>query len=594
MNETNIKSYEPQNNVNKIAVVFVFILIGFLIFISAISYTTTSDRKLPSTHTKKVDVAQRGSILSYDNFTLSSSQKLYKASIHTKTIDPDKKELFINLFSIYSGIDKDEIRGKINSANGFVVLSQELDAKKAKILKELSYKLYAHKVFVPYEDTKNGRVITYGLSIAESGEQRTFLHDDLLTPLIGYVNKIQKDRIDSIVGVKGIEKYYNDKLEPFQDEYIHASRDVGSTPILNKDAIIKDKVDGLDVYLNISLKLQKYIETILNRYKEELEAKEVLVCVIESNSGKVLSMATSNRYNPNSIKKDDYPNLNVKAIEYPFEPGSVLKPVIFSILLDKNLIKPHELVNGYGGKYKLKNKIITDEHKFDWMSAEDVIIHSSNIGMAQISQRLHEADYYQKLLDFGFSKPTGIDVAYEKGGVLPTITQLRDEIYKATVSYGYGLKATFMQVLMAYNVFNNDGLIVVPKVVNKLKYKDMRTYPVKTETKERIIDITTARKMLQIFKKTVEKGTGVATNIPGLFIGGKTGTAHIAVGGKYENIYNSSFFGFANDDKHRYTIGVTVFEPQGKYFASQTAVPVFRDIVLKMIELGYLKQNIKE
>ena len=94
--------------------------------------------------------------------------------------------------------------------------------------------------------------------------------------------------------------------------------------------------------------------------------------------------------------------------------------------------------------------------------------------------------------------------------------------------------------------------------------------------------------MREILKKVVKKGTATLADIEGLEIGGKTGTAHIARGGRYVRAYNSSFFGFANDRKHRYTIGVTVIEPKEKYFASQTAVPIFRDIVMELINEGYL------
>ena len=96
--------------------------------------------------------------------------------------------------------------------------------------------------------------------------------------------------------------------------------------------------------------------------------------------------------------------------------------------------------------------------------------------------------------------------------------------------------------------------------------------------------------MQKILIKTVEKGTGEATKIAGLTIGGKTGTAHIAKNGKYTNLYNSSFFGFANDKNNSYTIGVLVREPTKKYYyyASLTAVPIFKKIVEEMIEEGYL------
>ena len=150
-------------------------------------------------------------------------------------------------------------------------------------------------------------------------------------------------------------------------------------------------------------------------------------------------MASSNRYYPNRIRRSDYPSLNSNFIEYSFEPGSVLKPIIFSMLLEHKLVNPYDLVDGHNGKMKIGRKTITDEHKFNWLSAENVIVHSSNIGIAQLAQRLAPIDYYQGLIDFGFSQSSGLSLPYEKRGSIPAINQLKDEIYKATTSYGYGL-----------------------------------------------------------------------------------------------------------------------------------------------------------
>jgi cell division protein FtsI (penicillin-binding protein 3) len=100
----------------------------------------------------------------------------------------------------------------------------------------------------------------------------------------------------------------------------------------------------------------------------------------------------------------------------------------------------------------------------------------------------------------------------------------------------------------------------------------------------------TALRMKNILKKVVEKGTGTGTKLDGLEIGGKTGTAHIAKGGSYARSFNSSFFGFANDhNSSNYTIGVLVVEPKKAHVASMTAVPVFKQIVLKMVQGGFLQ-----
>jgi cell division protein FtsI (penicillin-binding protein 3) len=109
------------------------------------------------------------------------------------------------------------------------------------------------------------------------------------------------------------------------------------------------------------------------------------------------------------------------------------------------------------------------------------------------------------------------------------------------------------------------------------------------EGSTQVLSQSTAERMKSILIKTVDKGTGVGAITEGLQIGGKTGTAHIAERGKYVRKYNTSFFGFANDAKNKYTIGVTVIQPKANHFASLTAVPVFKQIVDLMVEFDYLR-----
>jgi cell division protein FtsI (penicillin-binding protein 3) len=131
----------------------------------------------------------------------------------------------------------------------------------------------------------------------------------------------------------------------------------------------------------------------------------------------------------------------------------------------------------------------------------------------------------------------------------------------------------FVQLLKAYNVFNNNGIAVTPKIAD-----------VKTNSK-RVLSAKVANEMLMILRKIVLKGTAKNAYIKDIFTAGKTGTAHISVNNKYEKIYNSSFFGFANNKSRKYTIGVTFLDikaPFPNYFASQSAVPLFKKIVIIM------------
>ena len=333
---------------------------------------------------------------------------------------------------------------------------------------------------------------------------------------------------------------------------------------------------------------------MLDDMKIELEAREIMAAVMDTKSGKVITMASSNRYFPKSIQKSDYPSLNSSMIEYSFEPGSVIKTITFALLLDKGLVNPYDLVNGHNGRYKIGRKIITDEHKFDWLSAENTIVHSSNIGIAQLAQKLSGVDFNQGLLDFGFASKSTPDLVYEKTGSVPHIMQLENEIYKATCSYGYGMRANLMQLIRAYSVFNNNGRMVTPKVVECFIDHYNREIVIPEQEQPQVIKSSTAHRVKKILIKTVNEGTGIKAKTDGLEVGGKTGTAHIVEERKYVNEYNTAFVGFANDKQNRYTIGTIVIRPKKSQFAAQTAVPVFKNIVDTLVEEGYLKPDIVE
>lgn len=620
-----MSSKKPKeiNRVKKIFTLLIFIAFALSIVVVAIFFTIVKKRDLPRLESSKKELAIRGDIISKDNFKISSSKKIFKASLDTRYLDTNKKELFIKLFSIYSNISANTIRNKINKSlkkPGYMVLSYNIDSRTAKNLKELSFKLRRLGVFKSRK-VEGGRVLR-GLNIIESGEKRLYSYHDTLTPVVGYITKYETLKGKTKVkGIKGLEKSYNTLLNKTKDGILKGKRDVLSYISFNKDSVIKNREDGANLILNIPLKLQKNIELILDKHKKKLNADEIIVSVMESSTGKILTLASSNRFDPGRILQKDIPSLNVNAIEYQFEPGSIMKPIAIALVMDKGRIKRNELFKAYNsyskknskgeykrGHYKLGRYTIKDDHQFkkNYLSVDDIFIYSSNIGTLQLAQRLSAKEFVQGMHKFGITKKTGIDLPYEKVGVMPKQYKFaagekdgKDNVYKATVSYGQGVTSTFMQMMKAYSVFNNDGVISTPKIVSHINFNDLKDITLSQKKEERIISKKTSKNINRLLVKTVTDGTGKAAKIEGLTIGGKTGTAQIAGGGKYLKKYISSFFGFANDSKHKYTLGITVINPNSKkhwyyYYASHSAVPVFKEVVKTLVKLDYLTPSINQ
>jgi len=581
----------------RVKFIFKLMLIIFSIFLVRVLFLTLTNNPKIKTNTLK-NRALRGSIISSEGYTISRSIKIYSASFHTKYLDPNKKEFFLKLFSIYSNIPLDDLKKRLIDKNGkdkkgWIVLSDNIDAKTAIYLKELKYKLNRFKVFSAKGVNKN---FFLGLSIIETGERREYPLKEALSPILGYTRDKEEKGYKYIVGFNGIEKFYEKYLNKKQDGLISGKRDATGYIINTKNTKYKDKSNGYSLVLNINLGLQKNIDYILDSYKNRLQAKEVIAAVMRSSDSKIIAITSSNRYDPLNIQQDQIANLQPKATTYSYEPGSVLKPITYAIAIDKGLITPKTEFRTYNGKMWIDRFRITDDEPEYSLDAEHIIIKSSNIGISQIAWLMKGKEFRSALLKFGLGRQkSGIDIGREAAGVIYNKRKLGAKVNKATTAYGYGIQATFAQLLKAYNLFNNSGVSYSPRVVNYLKSEDGHMFHLKKDyTVLKPISKESANIVKDTLIKVVKQGTGRLARTEGLEIGGKTGTAMIAGSNGYEKRYHTSFFGFANDQfGKKYTIGVLVIEPDmDHHFASQSAVPVFKKIVDAMVEQEILKPNL--
>lgn len=571
---------------------FIGILLLFLIFLVNFAQKLTRDEGDKNKIAKIENKALRGQIISADNFVLSYSKKLFRAEVNSRSIDPKKKELFIKLFSIYSGISKKELESKFYNKSGklikgYVVLTDNLDYRLASDLKSLAYKMHRLKIFRPLNKDKPH--IVYGLDIFPTSEERYFPHKKSMTPVIGYVRS-EEAKYKKVYGLKGLEKEYNDYLVAEKDGLVVGQSDALKTPILSGISRRNSRRDGFNLHLNIELSFQQKVEEVLDKMKEQTGAEEVMAAVMDSKTGAVLALASSERFNPEKIYKKDIKALNPNFSEYAYEPGSVIKPLTMAIALDKNRVDLSKQIR-LGGKYKVaEGNVISDDDYYEALTPKGIIMYSSNIGISKIAWRLSGHELYEGWKRFGIAEPSGIDLSKERIGRLKPAYKFNHKTHSSNTAYGYGLLSNFMQLLKAYSAFNNDGVMVTPKIVNYLSDKDGRRYARPSEaTVSRACSVKTARTVNDMLQAAVNRGTGTAAQYDGLEVGGKTGTAHMTEKRVYVEKYHSSFFGFANDKKgHKYTVGVFMIKPKKVYFASQTAAPTFHRIVQKMVDQNYL------
>lgn len=299
-----------KNNRNKkLLILIFFILFLTLLLMLSVSNTIKNKRKPPSQTVTHKELSIRGSIISKDGFNISVSKKLFKATIFLSSLDMDKKELFVKLFSIYSDIPEKKIMQVIDKnirqkKLGTIILSHNIDAKTAKNLKQLSRKLLKLKIFKTINIDGNDLVI--GLDIIPTGEKRVYQYDDSFSTVVGYVKKFEnKQNITRVKGINGIEKFYDKSLNNYKNFTIKGKRDVLSNIILNANAEKIDSYDGAKLYINIPLKLQKNMEKIVDHFQIKLKAKEIIASVMRSDTGEVLALVSSNRFDPQNITTKD-------------------------------------------------------------------------------------------------------------------------------------------------------------------------------------------------------------------------------------------------------------------------------------------------
>jgi len=594
----NIKNQAILNRKNKISFLYILILLTMSLFLFSILKTIGGDRRVPSNTSTIHDRSFRGAIISADGYTLADSQKTYQAVIRGSSISPEKKPLFVKLFSIYSGIAEKAILKKFKNRKGKeirgnIILSKTINARAAMQLKSLSYKLRKLDVFRSIKN-KNGIEVVYGLDIIENGESRRFPLHDVLSPILGYVGDKSDGRYTRPSGKKGLERSYEKHITSKKDGYFKGKRDVVGAVIHDKNSISRPRIDGLDLHLNIPLALQRRVELMADQMKKSIDADEIIIGIMESNTGKVLSFATTKRYDPAHIRQKDIAALVPKFTEYPYEAGSVMKPITLAIALDHHVVTPNTWFKTGYHKFQIgKKRFISDDDFIESQNTIDIIVHSSNIGISQVSWRLTGEQYRSGLLKFGIAKPSGVDLSRDLPGSLKPLRLLNNKMHRANSSYGYGMMVTFAQLLKAYSAFNNDGVAVTPRLVDYLQDAQGKHYTLPPKVgNSRAVHKKAARQIHNILKEVINRGTGVKAQYPGLEVGGKTGTAHIAKHGHYVREYHSSFYGFANDKEgHKYTIGVLVIRAKKyhKYFASQSAVPTFRRALDILVELDYLK-----
>lgn len=395
--------------------------------------------------------------------------------------------------------------------------------------------------------------------------KRSYPAGEIISQLLGLTNIDEE-------GKEGVELQYNSSLRGIP----------GVKRILKDDhnrhieniKIIKSPKPGTDLTLSIDLRLQHIAHRALERAIIENKASSGSVILVDAPRGEILAIANHPTYDNNETFSLNPELMRNRAIIDMYEPGSSIKPIILARAIDSGLYDETSIIDT--SPIKIGPKTIKNEREYGDMDLTTVLKKSSNPGMSRIGLSLESDTLWEMMSDFGFGSYVTDGFPGESRGRLHHHTEW-GEIGKATMSYGYGITVTPIQLAQAYSVIANNGLYT-PLSLRKGLFNESK----------RVINEDTAKTLLSMLEKVVEDGTSKKATVNGYRVGGKSGTAWktSGTGGYSTDRYRSIFAGIAPIDDPRLVAVVFIEEPTGEfYYGGDVAAPVFSEIISQSLQL---------
>lgn len=341
---------------------------------------------------------------------------------------------------------------------------------------------------------------------------------------------------------------------------------------------------GENVMLTIDLVRQAAMEDELARGVQNTGAKWATAIAMNPNTGAILAMANVPTYNPNRPGRASSDSRRNRSITDQFEPGSTFKLVGASAAVEQNIASLGDSVETGNGYARFHGYDMHDVKAYGTITLAQVLAKSSNVGMAKTARQIDEGIFYQYARNLGFGQPTYIDLPGEVSGTLKRPSDW-SRTTLTSMSIGYEVSVTPLQLLSAYAALANGGMLVEPYVVaERRSITGERLWTQRPDSIRRALKPETTRALRDAFVQTVESGTATSTKIEGLRIAGKTGTALKVTGGRYSSDQaRASFVGYFPADDPKVAMLVIVGEPETSIYGGAVAAPIFQNIARRWI-----------
>ena len=380
-----------------------------------------------------------------------------------------------------------------------------------------------------------------------------------------------------VIGFTDIDGKGQEGLELSLEDSLHAEE--GAEVVLrDREGNIVDSLDsprnkapqnGKDIILSLDQRIQTLAYEELNKAVEYHQAKAGTVVVLDARTGEILALANTPAYDPNRPGRADSEQRRNRAVTDMIEPGSAMKPFTIAKALDSGKVDATDTFNTL--PYKIGPATVQDTHVYPTLDVRGIMQKSSNVGTSKLSAMFTPKEMYDFYHDLGVGVRMHSGFPGETAGLLRSWRRWQ-KIEQATMSFGYGLQLSLLQLARAYTVLTHDGELL------PVSFEKQAVAP----KGKRVIKASTAKKVRELMVSVTEPGgTGTAGAVDGFDVGAKTGTARKLVNGRYvDNKHVATFIGFAPAKNPRVIVAVTIDEPTANgYYGGVVVGPVFKQVM---------------
>ncbi len=529
---------------------------------------TLSQKAYQQSRSVKETHATRGTIYSSDSFPLAINQTYYSPAFYRPNSTLSAAEL------------KEEIEKIIpNFTEQNESIFDQIQSKPQKTWFEFQ---------TLTTNEEKGKLQTIpGLEFSTT-QKRIYPEASLSAHLLGFVGK---NNLNEPQGYSGLEGYYDKELSGTFG-IIQRTRDALGRIVFLKKLWGRQVKNGRDLHLSIDRTAQFLAEEELKKGIKTYQAEAGSIIIMESSTGKILAMTNFPAFDPDKYYEATPSTLINPAISHLFEPGSIFKPLIMTMALDSSAIKKDDKCPICDREKVLPPHTINNwDFKFHPDSTmTEIITNSDNIGMTYVIEQLGLKKFLEYSQKLSLSSETGIDLQGE------TFQPQRKEkdwypIDLAAASFGQGIALTQVQILNAFNVLANDGYLNTPQVVSYYTQSG-KDIPLKTKKPILVFQSESIKDIKDMLQTAVNESPVSRLKPQGYSVCAKSGTAQVALGGNYdETQFTASYIGFLPKENPKFTMLVTLKNPQTSSWGSSTAAPIWFELSKKLIYLFDIKKD---